>query len=151
MRWIFLAVLLLPACFDKPDCISQADNALLVAFKKSDSGLSDTVVIYHIEAIGADSMFYRQQPVDLPDTLRGVNAVVAVNPFADTTDFIFRFPSEEKILKLRYQRNFRFINESCFSEVRISNLQVRYTDFDSVRVVVPLLTRSRSVNIEIYR
>lgn len=151
MRWIFVAALLLPACLDKPDCISQADNTLRIAFKKAGNGAADTVVIYHIEAIGADSVFYKQVPVDRPDTLRSTPAVVAVNPFADTTDFVFRFPTEDKILKVRYQRNMRFINENCFSELRISNLQVRFTDFDSVRVVESSLTQSNVVHIEIYR
>ncbi|MCS6973194.1 MAG: hypothetical protein N2044_09475 [Cyclobacteriaceae bacterium] len=151
MRWIFAAALLLPACLDKPDCISQADNTLRIAFKKAGSGAADTVVIYHIEAIGADSVFYKQVPVDRPDTLRGTPAVVAVNPFADTTDFVFRFPTENKVLKVRYQRSMRFINENCFSELRISNLQVRFTDFDSVRVVESSLTQSNVVHIEIYR
>ncbi len=151
MRWFFAAVLLLPACFDKPDCISQADNTLRIAFKKADSNLPDTVIFFHIEASGADSIFYKQQPVDQRDTLKGTPAVVTVNPFADSTEFIFRLLSEEKILKVRYLRTFRFINEECFSEVRISNLQVYFTDFDSVRIANASLTKSGSVHIEIYR
>lgn len=151
MRWILAVVLLLPACFDKPDCISQADNTLRIAFKRSVDNQPDTVIFYHIEAPGADSIFYLQQPVDLADTLKGTPAVVAVNPFADSTAFIFRFPLEEKTIKVRYQRNFRFIRENCFSEVRISNLQVYFTDFDSVRVAEPLLTQLKTVHIEVYR
>lgn len=151
MRWIFAAVLFLSACFDKPDCISQSGNTLRIAFIRADDNLPDTVIFYHIQATGADSIFYLQQPVDQPDTLKGRPVVVTVNPFADSTEFIFRFLSEEKTLKVRYQRIFRFINENCFSEMRISNLGVYFTDFDSLRIIDPLLTKSKPVHIEIYR
>ncbi len=153
MRWILAMVFLAGACLDKPDCISQGDNTLLIAFKKITGAgpVSDTVILYHITATGADTAFYKQQPTDLPDTLRGTPARVTVNPFADSTEFVFRFPAEEKILRVHYQRNYRFINEKCFSEVRISNLQVTFTNFDSVRVVQPVLLKKQTINLEIFR
>ncbi|GIV36454.1 MAG: hypothetical protein KatS3mg032_0833 [Cyclobacteriaceae bacterium] len=153
MRWILASVMLFGSCLDKPDCISQAGNTLQIAFKKivNNSPQADTVVFYYISAAGADSLFYRQQPVDLADTLRGTPATVALNPFADSTEFIFHFPFEEKILRVRYRRNFRFINENCFSEVSITNLQVAFTDFDSVHVVQPALFKNLTVNIEVFR
>jgi hypothetical protein len=153
MRWIFALVLLLVSCLDKPDCISQADNALLIAFKKvvSNGVVADTVVLYHIVATGADSVFYRQHPVDVADTLKGTPATLTLNPFADSTEFVFKFPLEEKVLLLRYQRSFRFINENCFSELRIHNLEVVFSEFDSVRIVQPTLTKTKTVNLEVFR
>lgn len=151
MRWLLLFILFLPACFDKPDCISQADTALLIQFKKRMSGAPDTVVIYHVEAVGADSIFYFQRPVDQPDTLRGIPLVLAVNPFADSTFFIFRFTEDEKRLHLNYQRTARFIQDDCFSEVLISNLRPIFSDFDSIRIVQPTLTKNRTVHLEIFR
>lgn len=143
-------LLLLPlfSCLDQPDCLRTADTALVVSFRKLEGGARDTVVLYQVIALGADSIFY--SPGNIPDTLRGVNALLAVDPFSTETSFTFYFHENVKELQVGYNREMRFISDECGSELFLSSLQILNTTFDSVRVVNRQLTKTRTVNIEIF-
>ncbi|MBX2964528.1 MAG: hypothetical protein KF845_00180 [Cyclobacteriaceae bacterium] len=143
-------LLLLPlfSCLDQPDCLRTADTALVISFRKLEGGARDTVVLYQVAAAGADSVFY--SPANVPDTLKGVNALLAVNPFNTETLFTFYFHESEKELHVGYNRQVRFVSDECGSEVFLSSLEILNTTFDSVRVVNHQLTKSRVVNIEIF-
>ena len=143
-------ILFLPlfSCLDQPDCLRTADTALVVAFRKLEGGVRDTVVLYQVVATGADSIFY--SPGNVPDTLRGTNATLAVSPFSNETFFTFYFHQNQKELLVGYRREARFISDECGSEIFLSSLEILNTTFDSVRVVNRQLTRNRTVNIEIF-
>lgn len=111
-------------------------------------GARDTVVLYQVVALGTDSIFY--SPGDKPDTLRGINATLAVDPFNTQTSFTFYFHEHQKELRVGYTREIRFVSDECGSEIFLSSLEILNTTFDSVRVVNSQLTKSRVVNIEIF-
>jgi hypothetical protein len=143
-------LLLLPlfSCLDQPDCLRTADTGLVIAFRKLEGGARDTVVLYQVTAVGADSIFY--SPGNEPDTLKGTNALLAVDPFNTETSFTFYFHENQQKLQVGYTREMRFVSDECGSEIFLSSLEILNTTFDSVRVVNRQLTKSRSVNIEIF-
>ncbi len=147
--WIFFVLLIVSACLDDADCLRSADNALVISFKKLSDGKADTVILYNISALGADSIFYKSSEPDELDTLNG-SALLAVNPYATETLFTFSFDGEDKTLKVGYKNETRFVSEECGSERVQYNLTILETQFDSVRVVNRLLSTSRTTNIEIY-
>lgn len=144
--WLLLLTLF--SCLDQPDCLRTSDTALVVSFRKLEGGARDTVVLYQVIALGADSIFY--SPGNVPDTLRGVNALLAVDPFSTETSFTFYFHENEKELRVGYNREMRFVSDECGSELFLSSLEILSTTFDSVRVVNRQLSKSRTVNIEIF-
>jgi hypothetical protein len=147
--WIIFLTVMAFSCLEDPECIRNGDTALVINFKKLSDGKADTVVLYKIAAGAADSIFYQQTPVDIRDTLNG-SALLSVNPFANETLFTFYFESEEKILRVGYKTEARFISDECGSEQLQYDLEILETQFDSVRVVNKRLSTSRSTNIEIY-
>lgn len=147
---LVLCLVALVSCLDEPDCIRNADTAMVIQFKRLTDGKNDTLIFYRVEAAGADSAFYGQNP-DVLDTLRGTPVIVTVNPNTAFTTFVFYLPAEERSLSVEYSRSARFISDDCGSEVSLQGLNVTSTEFDSVRVVNPILSKARTVNIEIYR
>jgi hypothetical protein len=149
-NWCLIIVVLvaISACVDDPDCLRSGDPALVISFKRLSDGKADTVVILNVTAENADSVFYKTSPDEL-DTLNG-SALLRVNPFATETLFTFLFETEEKILRVGYKNEIRFISEACGSDYVQYDLQILETQFDSVRVVNDVLTTNRTPNIEIY-
>ena len=137
------------SCLDQPDCIRTSDTALVIDFRKILTGERDTVIIFQITAAGADSIFY--SPGNVPDTLRGVSAILSINPFDVETLYTFYLPGLERTLRVGYNKEARFIYEDCGSEIFYSSLYIIETEFDSVRIVNNELTKNRLVNIEIFK
>lgn len=142
---------LVSACLDSPDCVKSGDTALIISFRKLSDGKADTVVLMNVIATGADSVFYKSEP-DKLDTLS--LATLSVNPYAEETEFIFVLETEsgteQKILKVGYRNEIRFISEECGSDLVQLDLAILETQFDSVRVVNSVLTKSRTTNLEIF-
>jgi hypothetical protein len=147
--WSVLALLF--SCLDEPDCTFNSDTALVIEFKKLLTGEKDTTVFYRVEAEGSDSIFYSQTPADELDTLINTPMILAINPFSETTSFTFFFPVLERKLTIGYLRKGKFISEDCGGEIVFNELTILETQFDSVRIVNPVLTKQRTTNIEIYR
>jgi hypothetical protein len=145
---VFLMVVM-TACLEEPDCLQQADTALIIDFKKLPDGITDTLIFSRIVAEGADSIFYFQTPVDKIDSLTSVT--LAVNPYANETLFVFYLGEFTKRLKVGYQTETSFISKECGSEQLHKNLIILESEFDSVRVVNNVLTTERLTNLEIYR
>lgn len=146
--WIGLISVLLGACLDDPECLRKSDTALVISFKKIADGKADTLIFYNISAAGSDSIFYKDQPEDVRDTLASV--LLAVNPYLDETTYTFQFEGEQVLLKVGYKSRTKFISEDCGSEQLLYDLKILETQFDSVRIVNPVLTTARQPNIEIY-
>jgi len=150
--WIILVLLMAGACLDEPDCLPTGDTALVISFNRLLDGKRDTVILYNIEAAGADSIFYKTDPdkLDTIDT-QTKPVIVAVNPYAEETLFTFFMRVQQKMLRVGYKNETTFISEECGSDRIQYDLSVLETDFDSVRVVNNVLSKNRTVNIEIYR
>jgi hypothetical protein len=148
--WFFIVLMsiILGACLDDPECLRKADTALVISFKKLADGKDDKLIFYNISASGSDSTFYKQQPIDKRDTLTTV--LVTVNPYTFETLYTFQFENEQKILKVGYKSKTKFISEDCGSEQLLFDIKILETQFDSIRIVNPILTTARQPNIEIY-
>lgn len=148
--WIIVMLAVLGSCLDSPECLRSGDNALKIKFTRLSDNKPDTVILFHISATGADSVFYKSslEPDEL-DTLRGT-ALLSVNPFADETLFTFVFDGDEKVLKVGYRNEMRFVSEECGTELTQYELKILETQFDSVRVVANRLSKSNETNIEIF-
>lgn len=125
---------------------------MVIEFKKRSDNLADTVTFLNIEAVGVDSVFYKDSPEDLMDTLFVDDvAIVAVNPYAVSTFFTFNdFRGETKTLEVSYKTEVRFVSEECGSERVLYDLKIASTSFGDVRVIRNSLNKGRSTNIEIY-
>ncbi|MCC6156349.1 MAG: hypothetical protein IT367_21460 [Candidatus Hydrogenedentes bacterium] len=150
--WIVLVLLMAGACLDEPDCLPTGDTALVISFNRLLDGKRDTVILYTIEAAGSDSIFYKTNPekLDTIDT-QTKPVIVAVNPYAEETLFTFFLRVQQKNLRVGYKNETTFISEECGSDRVQYDLSVLETDFDSVRVINSVLSKNRTVNIEIYR
>ena len=137
------------SCLESADCIKNGDTALVISFKKLSDGKADTVALYNISAEGSDSVFYKTANPDPLNTLIG-SAIVSVNPYAEETLFTFLLETQTVTLKVGYRNEIRFISEECGSDRVQRDLTILETQFDSVRVVNPVLTKNRTPNIEIY-
>ena len=146
--WIILVIIVASSCLDDPDCIKTGDTALVISFKKLSDGKADTVVLFNVSALGSDSIFYNTDPDEL-DTLNG-KATLSVNPYTEETLFTFLFETETLTLRVGYKNEVRFISEDCGSDRVQYDLTILETQFDSVRVVNPVLSTNRTPNIEIY-
>lgn len=149
---IFLVVAL-GSCLDNDICLRGADNALVIEFKKRSDNLADTVTFMNIKAAGVDSIFYRDYPMDLRDTLFADDkATVTVNPYVGATFFTFNdFQGGTQTLEVSYKTEVRFVSEECGSERLLYDLKIVSTSFDDARVIRNSLNKGRSTNIEIYR
>jgi hypothetical protein len=147
--WILFVLTIVSSCLDDPDCVRTADTALVISFKRLSDSKADTVILYSISAVGTDSIFYKSTESDELDTLNGF-ALLSVNPYADETLFKFLFPLGQKIMRVGYKNTARFISEECGSERNQYDLTILETQFDSVRVVNPVLSIDRTPNIEIF-
>lgn len=148
---VIFVLIMVSSCLDDPDCLRTADTALVISFIRLSDHKPDTVILYHVTGEGADSVFYKSSAEpDKLDTLVG-SATLAVNPFADETLFTFVYETGEKLLKVGYKNETRFISEECGSEQTQYGLTILECQFDSIRVVNNHLSTSRTTNIEIYR
>ena len=151
--WIGLFAVLTSSCLDQPDCLRVADQALVIGLVRLGESGTDTLFVYNIEAVSdlgaADSVFYKQ-PADKLDTLVG-KVLVAVDPFARETSFTFHLRDGDKMLRVGYDNSIRYISEDCGTEMLQRNLTILETDFDSVRLVLDVLTKDRKPAIEIFQ
>lgn len=149
--WILFVLIIVSSCLDDPDCVRTADTALVINFKRLSDSKVDTVILYNVIAAGSDSIFYKSSEPDELDTLNNGEVLLAVNPYAEETMFTFLFQAGiERTLKVGYKSTARFISEECGSERNQYDLTILETQFDSVRVVNPVLSINRTPNIEIF-
>ena len=141
--WMLFMVGLATACLEDAECVKSGDTALVIKFKKLSDGKADTLFVVNVTAMGTDSVFYTSKQ------LNG-SAVLSVNPYAGETEFTFVFEAEQKTLKVGYRNEVRFVSEECGTDRVQVDLKILETQFDSVRVVQPVLTKDRNTNIEIF-
>jgi hypothetical protein len=141
--WILSVIGLATACLEDAECVKSGDTALVIRFKKLSDGKDDALYVVSVTATGADSIFYKSQTLN-------PYGFLPVNPYAEETEFVFVLETGQKTLKVGYRNEVRFISEECGSDRVQVDLAILETQFDSVRVVQPVLTNDRNPNIEIY-
>jgi len=167
----FLLIILFSSCKNE-DCVSSANNYLLVNFLNLDTLETGAVEIkakdtlfYSVVAVGNDSVFYKKA--------KKVSSIaLPVNPAADQTSFqfamidsirydtlsfnpivldtIFYLRDKPHEINVRYNRKFRVITESCGMEISYHNVSADTITFPSSALITDYLSRFNTVNIEVY-
>ena len=166
----FLQVLLIAmgwvtwAC-ETEDCVSIANNDLLITFYGSDSVTLKEVFFDYVTAEGSDSIFYsRSKPAS--------SYSFPVNPAADETLFYLQIIDSVRIdtitldpldldtvyvlrdqvdtLGIEYFRKQPIITEDCGVEISYLNIAVESNSFTGDEVVNASLSRLNNVNIKIF-
>jgi len=168
----FIIYLIFLSSCKNEDCISGANNYLLVDFLSVDTletgqlefKPKDTL-FYSVMAVGNDSVFYSkakkvssmQLPVNpaasqtsfqfiMIDSVR--YDTLSLDPTViDTLYFLHDKPQE---ISVSYDRKYRVITESCGIEISYHNLSVDTITFSPSTLIKNNLSRFNEVNIEIY-
>jgi hypothetical protein len=140
--WFFV-LLFLGACLDQPDCFELSNNYVGISFKKLYDGKADTLSIIGITAPSTDSVFY--------PFVRATSLRLEVNPFEPSTDFTIETLVGSYKFFLGYKSSIKFVSEDCGTSTQLSGLNINLSEFDSVRIINPLLTNPAQVNIEVLR
>ncbi len=169
--FIFLILILFSSCKNE-DCVSSANNYLLVTFLNVDTLENGSISIkgkdttfYSVTAIGNDLEFYTKALKK--DTLK-----LPVNPAADQTTFqlvmidsirydtlannpvvldtIYYLHPKPHVISVSYERKFRVITESCGMEISYHNLAADTITFPSAALITDYLSRFNTTNIEVY-
>lgn len=139
----FIVLLFTGACLDKPDCYELNNNYVGITFKKLYDGKADTLSIIGITAPSSDSVFY--------PFVRATSLQLELNPFEPSTDFTIETLLGSYKFFLGYQSAIKFISEDCGTSTQLSALNVNFSEFDSVRIINPLLSNPAQLNIEVSR
>jgi hypothetical protein len=166
-----LILILFSSCKDE-NCVSLANNYLLVDFLSADTLETGSIdferkdtLFYSVVAVGNDSVFY-QKAKKVSSLLLPVNPssdqtsfqltmidsirydTLSFNPIVlDTIYFLHDTPHE---IKVSYDRKYRIITESCGMEISYHNLMTETITFPSSALINSNLSRLNTVNIEIY-
>jgi hypothetical protein len=152
------------AC-ETEDCVSVANNDLLITFYESDSSTLKDVFFDYVTAEGSDSIFFsRSNPTS--------SYAFPVNPAADETVFYIQIIDSVRIdtialdpieidtvyvlrdqidtLGVEYVRRQRIITQDCGVEISYANIAVRNNSFSGDEVVNASLSRFNNVNIKVF-
>jgi len=167
----FLLLILFSSCKNE-DCVSSANNYLLVNFLNVDTLETGALEIkakdtlfYSVVAVGNDSVFYRKAK-------KVSSLALPVNPAADQTSFqftmidsirydtlsfnpivldtIYFLRDKPHEINVSYNRKFRVIAESCGMEISYHNVSADTITFPSSALITDYLSRFNTVNIEVY-
>lgn len=141
--FLFSVLLFLGACLDKPDCYELNNNFVGITFKKLYDGKADTLSILGITTPATDSVFY--------PFVRATSLQLELNPFEPSTDFTIETLTGSYKFFLGYNSALKFVSEDCGISTQLSDLRVNEAEFDSVRIINPLLTNPAQLNIEVSR
>lgn len=133
-------------CLEEGDCQKQASTLLKVAFISKETGKSVKVSVTRVVA---DSTFtvYSSSNSKAVSTLN-----IPVDPYDTITPLVFTILKEaDKQLTISYTRHAILIAPDCGPENLLANLSIVNTDFDSLKLVTPLISVSKTANIDIYR
>ena len=165
---LFLLILILGvASCETENCVSLANNDLLVSFYEPDSTTLKNVMFDYVRAAGNDSLFYDSNTVSSKYRF-------PVNPAADETLFIMqvidtvtydtisydpvvvepRYHLRDRVdsLWVEYQRSQRVITVECGVEIYYSHLSIKKCTFNGYEFEddKTSLSRMNDVNIKIY-
>jgi len=134
--------LALSSCFDQGDCLYANTNLVKVNLMDLDTP-SSTHPLFLDTVFLPDQRIY--DAVDTTVTSLGI----PVDPTKTETTFVFRRGEIYDTLVLSYTNQTIVLSPDCGSALFQNNLEVKYSTFDSVRVVTNQLLTSAKVNLEI--
>jgi hypothetical protein len=149
------------------NCVSVAENDLLVSFYEQDSTTLKNVMFEYVKAAGSDTIFYDHNtgrsdfrfPLNPADdqTLFIMQIIDSVSydtisrePVVIDTTYYLRDGIDS--LWIDYQRSQRIITEACGVEINYTHLSVEKSTFQSYEFEdeKTFLSRLNNVNIKIY-
>ena len=134
----FAAVIILTGCFDNSDCLSDTGSILIVQFQ-GDTGATAPPI--NMITIPEGSILY--------DTAISRYSF-PVNPFSDTSTYIFHTDTSQENLQVIFNRNQRLIHPDCGLEQEFIIDTVFTSWSDSLNILQKELLNVNNLNIEIY-
>jgi hypothetical protein len=144
---VTLSMLSLSSCFDNSDCANSYSDTLNISFFRINTTTPQPLTLVQVRALEA-----RQIVFDSLNARATARMEFPVNPFSDTTTYIFEQPEHIDTVVAIFNRRPILINPEC-GMTQIIDIDTVFATFDSVRVVNPGLRYSRGptiVNLEIY-
>lgn len=152
------------AC-ENEDCVSIANNDLLISFYDSDSTTLKEVFFDYVLAEGNDSLFYSRStpsstyafPLNPADdetifVMQVIDSVrmdtISLDPIDIDTVYVLR--DQVDTIWVDYIRKQRIITEECGVEISYVNLELSENSFPGYEVVNNSLSRFNNVNIKIF-
>lgn len=140
----FIGLLCVASCLDEPDCFQLSNNYIGISFKKIFDGKADTVSFIGISTPSSDSIFY-------PLT-RASSIQLELNPFESFTNFdLETFFIASFQLDVEYRSTAQFVSDNCGIRTTLSKMNIASHNFDSLRIINPLLKNPANINLEVYR
>ncbi len=139
----FVLLVLAGSCLDKPDCYELNNNYAGISFFKLYDGKTDTLSIIGITSPASDSVFY--------PFVRATGLQLELNPYEPNTDYLIETTLGTYRMVLGYRSEVKFVSEDCGTSTQLSDLEIEYDEFDSVRLVNDILTDPAQTNIQAYR
>ena len=132
------------SCANDPDCNLQVPhNEITIAFYDEETEEEKAVQFDRVKAVASDSLLY-----DKTDSLHSFSFVL--NPAADTVKYYFITGVRRDTIVLSYQRELRWLSESCGPNLSYGHLQLVETTFESVDLLYSQVDFSIDENIRIY-
>jgi hypothetical protein len=128
---IITAVTLCQAC-DEPDCIRLARDSVKIGFYNRIDGESLKIRINKLQIIGSDSILF----INASDI---TSILIPINPTQDSIAAVFDTEYGIDTLVLNYTAVTKLIALDCGTETLYNGLNVKRSDFDSIRVSNPNL------------
>jgi hypothetical protein len=125
------ALLLCQAC-DDPDCIKTARDSIKIGFYNRIDGNSLKIRINKLQIIGSDSILFTNAS-DI------ISILIPINPTQDSIAAVFDTEFGVDTLILKYTSVTKLIALDCGTETLYNGLNVKRSDFDSIRVSNPNL------------
>jgi hypothetical protein len=140
---VFIAGLLLGACYEDPDCISLRNDILGISFKTKSNNAEDTVDIIGINISNSDSIFNASvsaSKIYLPLDVNSTQQVIDFNLSTGAYSLVIAYSSQAQ-----------FESVECGPRFVLTDLKVSEHNFDSVYVsgTIPL-AGTTGTNIVVY-
>lgn len=132
-------------CLEEGDCQKQASTLLKIAFISKTTGKAVKVRVHKIIA---DTTYIVYNSTN---SAAVASVSIPVDPYDTVTSLLFHILNQkDRTLTVSYGRHAVLIAPDCGPETLLDNLSVVSTDFDSTRLVTPLISSATAANIDIY-
>jgi hypothetical protein len=148
--FVLIKSIFLTACFDNSDCANNFSDIMHIRFQKVQEDQS--VVPTALELVQVRALEATQVLFDNLTATATATMFFRVNPFSDTTTYLFERIDKMDSLVVVFNRRPILINPEC-GMTQIININSVFTTFDSATVANPGLRYSRDqniINLEIY-
>lgn len=136
------SILFLTACLDEPDCVQEASDEIVFAFKNAEDGKIRNVAFDSVLITGTDTVLYKSKAAS--------SVVLPLNPLASGAEIIFDSTFGSDTIILSYNTVTRLISPDCGPETFILNLSVQAHTFDSLKIKNLNVLPDGGTNFEIF-